>query len=93
MNKTQRNTMLLIYLKEFILVYHFLAIKLCFFPQNKSLKNKLLSGNKLCGIRAEEVSDWIETILVLDFLYKPRNLVTFPPSNINASIGISKENF
>jgi len=24
--------------------------------QNKSLKNKLLSGNKLCGIHAEEVS-------------------------------------
>ncbi|XP_027708357.1 leucine zipper protein 2-like [Vombatus ursinus] len=25
-----------------------------FFSQNKSLKNKLLSGNKLCGIHAEE---------------------------------------
>nr|XP_035943231.1 leucine zipper protein 2 [Halichoerus grypus] len=32
----------------------FKSNKLCFFHQNKSLKNKLLSGSKLCGIHAEE---------------------------------------
>lgn len=29
---------------------------LFFYLQNKSLKNKLLSGNKLCDVHAEEVS-------------------------------------
>lgn len=34
-----------------------LHVMLFFFPpQNKSLKNKLLSGNKLCDAYAEEVS-------------------------------------
>ncbi|XP_051030209.1 leucine zipper protein 2-like [Phodopus roborovskii] len=30
------------------------CVNYSFFPQNKSLKNKLLSGSKLCGIHAEE---------------------------------------
>lgn len=38
-----------------------LHVMIFFFPQNKSLKNKLLSGNKLCDAYAEEVS--LETTL------------------------------
>uniref|UniRef100_A0A674HW17 Leucine zipper protein 2 n=1 Tax=Terrapene triunguis TaxID=2587831 RepID=A0A674HW17_9SAUR len=51
----------------------FLNSKTIFFSQNKSLKNKLLSGNKLCGIHAEE-SKKIQAQLK-EFRYGKKDLI------------------
>uniref|UniRef100_A0A674HZZ9 Leucine zipper protein 2 n=1 Tax=Terrapene triunguis TaxID=2587831 RepID=A0A674HZZ9_9SAUR len=57
----------------FLNILVFLNSKTIFFSQNKSLKNKLLSGNKLCGIHAEE-SKKIQAQLK-EFRYGKKDLI------------------